>query len=128
MRRILIGDLLAAASVIAAAADPAATTTTLILQADAAHRYAKRFGRPHPFWGNGSLMARAMTRPAPQANLSAPQMLDAMARLCAALSARRGLAKNVCPLGSVAPPPHMLIYRQMTEDTHGRDSRETIRS
>ena len=65
MRRCLIGDLLAAASVIAAA-DPALMQISgarLIAEADAAHRYAKRHGRPHPRWGNGSLMARAMAEP-----------------------------------------------------------------
>ena len=90
MRRVLIGDLLAAAPVIGAAADPCQATQALITQADAAHRYAKRFGRPHPLWGNGSLMARALAEPhSATANLSAPATLDALARLCQALSARR---------------------------------------
>lgn len=88
MRRVLIGDLLAAASVIGAAADPARTTLTLITEADAAHRYAKRFGRPHPCWGNGSLMARAMVAPHVKCDLSSPDVLAALARLCAALAVR----------------------------------------
>lgn len=88
MRRILIGDLLAAAAVIRAAADPAEATQTLITEADAAHRYAKRFGRPHPVWGNGSLMARAWVASATQPSLAAPGMMDAMAMLCASLGAR----------------------------------------
>jgi hypothetical protein len=65
MRRCLAGDLIAAASAIAAA-DPAtreALAQSLILQADAAHRYAKRLGRAHPLWGNGSLMSRALLLP-----------------------------------------------------------------
>ena len=95
MRRILIGDLLAAASVIGAAADPCRTTQTLITQADAAHRYTKRFGRPHPLWGNGSLMARAMAEPrVVAANLSAPATLEALARLCHALRASRLQGEN----------------------------------
>lgn len=89
MRRILIGDLLAAAFVIGAAVDPAQTTQALIAEADAAHRYAKRFGRPHPRWGNGSLMARALVAPLRTGDLSSPQILDALALLCAALATRR---------------------------------------
>ena len=90
MRRVLIGDLLVAASVIGAASDPRRTTQTLLAEADAAHRYAKRFGRPHPLWGNGSLMARALAEPhSAPITLDAPIALDALARLCQALSARR---------------------------------------
>ena len=94
MRRVLISDLLAAASVIGAAPDPLRTAQTLIMQADAAHRYAKRFGRPHPAWGNGSLLARA--RAAPQGlptNLANPDFLTAMAQLATTLAA----AKSRCP-------------------------------
>ena len=90
MRRVLIGDLLAAAAVIGAAADPAQTSRSLIAEADAAHRYAKRFGRPHPEWGNGSLMARAAaTQPRLGVNLSTPATLDAIALLCQALRSHR---------------------------------------
>lgn len=61
MRRCLAGDLISAAACVAAA-DPAMwgiLARRLLTEADAAHRYAKRFGRAHPDWGNGSLMARA---------------------------------------------------------------------
>lgn len=61
MRRCLLGDLLAAADHLAAlpeAARPAAMVR-LMDQAHAAHAYHRRFGRPHPLWGDGSLMARA---------------------------------------------------------------------
>lgn len=66
MRRLLIGDLLAAARVLApvAPAERAPLMDRLLLQAHAAHLYAKRFGRGHPVWGNGSLMARALREPA----------------------------------------------------------------
>ncbi len=90
MRRVMIGDLIAAAKVISASSDPADASQMLIRQADAAHRYAKRFGRPHPQWGNGSLMARALAMASPgSADLADPRMLDALARLCATLSVRR---------------------------------------
>ena len=94
MRRVLIGDLLAAAAVIGVAADPAQATQTLITQADAAHRYTKRFGRPHPRWGNGSLMARAMATPVWTCDLSSPLVLDALAQLCAALCTRKQSQQN----------------------------------
>lgn len=55
MRRVLAGDMLALADAVRAGQDPA----RLVAEADAAHRYGKRIGRPHPLWGNGSLMARA---------------------------------------------------------------------
>jgi hypothetical protein len=32
----------------------------LLGEAHAAHHYMRRTGRPHPRWGNGSLMARAL--------------------------------------------------------------------
>ncbi|MGV8951955.1 MAG: hypothetical protein ACOH2M_12690 [Cypionkella sp.] len=65
MRRCLWGDLLAAADVVAVS-DPLQRrqiAQVLLDQADAAHRYAKRFGRAHPLWGNGSLMSRALLVP-----------------------------------------------------------------
>lgn len=65
MLRCLIGDLVAAATVVAAADPPERSRLAqgLIEQADAAHRFAKRLGRAHPDWGNGSLMSRALLVP-----------------------------------------------------------------
>jgi hypothetical protein len=62
MRQILIGDVLAAAEALSQVQheDRANTITRLIEEAHAAHSYHKRLGRPHPCWGNGSLMARVM--------------------------------------------------------------------
>lgn len=88
MRRCLIGDILAAASVLPAAdlRQMQISGARLIAQADAAHRFAKRFGRPHPVWGNGSLMARAMAEPLVQAaNFSCPTYLRAFNAIAAAL-------------------------------------------
>lgn len=62
MRRVLLGDLTAAAAHLAAlppALRPGAMTR-LLQEAHAAHRYMRRMGRPHPLWGDGSLMARAL--------------------------------------------------------------------
>lgn len=69
MRRCLIGDLLAAADCVVGMAgeDQSRHLARLLAEAHAAHRYARRFGRPHPRWGDGSLMARALAeRPTPE--------------------------------------------------------------
>lgn len=93
MRRVLIGDVVAAAQLLAAADAPqrAALAQALIAQADAAHRYMKRYGRAHPKWGIGTLEARARGQlPAPQIgfDLGDARILDALAILAAALLAR----------------------------------------
>ncbi|MBL9055786.1 MAG: hypothetical protein JNJ84_05855, partial [Rhodobacteraceae bacterium] len=53
MRRCLIGDLLVAADHVAgmAGAERTRHLAQLFTEAHAAHRYARRFGRPHPLWG-----------------------------------------------------------------------------
>jgi hypothetical protein len=65
MRLCLLDDLLCGARALATVAPQkrAAFAATLLDQAHAAHAYAKRFRRPHPRWGNGSLMARALAEP-----------------------------------------------------------------
>lgn len=62
MRRCMLDDLLACARrlSIEAAEQRPDMARRMIDQAHAAHHYAKRFGRPHPRWGNGSLMTRAL--------------------------------------------------------------------
>lgn len=62
MRRCMLDDLLACARrlSIEAAEQRPDMARRMIDQAHAAHHYAKRFGRPHPYWGNGSLMTRAL--------------------------------------------------------------------
>lgn len=95
MRRVLLGDLIAAARCIAGAAPPdrARLAARLIAEADAAHRYAKRLGRPHPQWGMGSLEARAQALPFGQAigfDLGDIRLLSALAVLAQALVRRKG--------------------------------------
>ena len=110
MRRCLPGDLLAAAALVAAAMpDQRLGLIRQILdQADAAHRYTKRFGRPHPIWGNGSLMARARAFSAGAANHGSEAFLSSLAALAAELAARKRKATS-CRLGSGRAAPHMLI-------------------
>lgn len=67
MRRVLIGDVMAAARAILSAPPGAraALADRLLAEAHAAHCYFKRYGRAHPHWGDGSLMARALHHGAP---------------------------------------------------------------
>ena len=93
MRRVLMGDLVAAAQVLAAADrhERSVRAKGLIAEADAAHRYMKRYGRAHPQWGIGTLEARArrpFAAPLPAFDLGDARILDALAVLAAALLSR----------------------------------------
>lgn len=64
----------------------------LLVEAHAAHHYMRRFGRPHPRWGNGSLMTRALAdgpRGVSLCYASLAVMAAAIARFRAANLARR---------------------------------------
>lgn len=90
MRQVLIGDLMAAARVIVPlpAQDRRPVLRRLLAETHAAHLYAKRFGRPHRLWGNGSLMARAMAiQPEPVPPWGRP-LRAALAEVIAALQER----------------------------------------
>lgn len=89
MRRCLIGDITTAAAALSAAAPPdrPRLADRLLAEAHAAHAYAKRFAKPHPAWGNGSLMARALAL-LPCA--SAPADLAALTEILAAITRFRG--------------------------------------
>lgn len=81
MRTILLGDIIAAARVLflAPSDHKISLLGTMIEQADAAHDYQKRLGKPHPAWGNGSLMARANCEPqAPEPPASDSAYLQAL--------------------------------------------------
>ena len=64
MRPVLHGDLTALARHLLILPPPARrhACARIIAEADAADRYRKRFGRLHPKWGNGTLMAAARRR------------------------------------------------------------------
>lgn len=90
MRRCLPGDLFEAAALLAASPEPATLINRLLDQADAAHRYAKRFGRAHPAWGNGSLMARALAEAGPRHKTQySSGFLSALAIVAAQLANRK---------------------------------------
>ncbi len=91
MRRCLIGDMLAAAVAVAdlAAPEQPQAIARLIAEADAAHRHAKRLGRPHPVWGNGSLQARCLGAGSPPFASDDARHLAALAGVAAVLAHRR---------------------------------------
>lgn len=86
MRPVGLGDLSAAAGALAAVAPArrAGLMAILIAEAETADRFRRRHGRPHPDFGNGTLMAAALARP--QARL-APGGREGLAALAQALEA-----------------------------------------
>jgi hypothetical protein len=65
MRPVLIGDVIAVARVLFVLGETewSGCVDRLLWQAMVADRYRKRLGKPHPAWGNGSLMSAAGAEP-----------------------------------------------------------------
>ena len=61
MRPILHSDVIAAARAVLAAPEAlrANICARLLQEADWADRFTRRLGKPHPHWGNGTLLAAA---------------------------------------------------------------------
>ncbi len=92
MRQILLGDVTAAARALVTAppGDRARLIRLWLDQAHMAHAFHKRIGRPHPLWGNGSLMARALAAgPRAEPLPSDPDYLSALRLVIEALLDRR---------------------------------------
>lgn len=92
MRPVLHGDLVAAARVLLGlpAEERPARMRQLLDAADLGDRYRRRFGRPHPRFGNGSLMAAASAWPMPiEPGLDSREYLDCLGCAIEALLARR---------------------------------------
>lgn len=87
MRPVLEGDLtlLARAAVLWPAEQRVMRLERVFMQAHAADLYRKRFGRAHPRWGNGSVMARVLSLPRGRALAGAPDQLAALEDACRAL-------------------------------------------
>jgi hypothetical protein len=81
MRALQMGDLIAVARVLIFRdrVEWAGLVKRFLFDAHVAHAFHKRRLRPHPVWGNGSLMARA------NAEIFAPQPRDGDADFLAAL-------------------------------------------
>lgn len=124
MRRCLIDDLLHGARAISGAA-PAVRrllADSLIEQAHAAHAFAKRFGRPHPRWGNGSLLTRAMAECPLYAD--AEVSFDAIAIMADAIARfrRRNSAATTLVCSPVSP---YVTFGASKGDCDGRNQNQT---
>jgi serine O-acetyltransferase len=109
MRPILIGDVIAAARVLLARqeADWPECIARMLKQAVLAERYRDRFGRLHPLWGDGSLMAVAGT----QVRAREPFLSD--------LRYRRALQCVLSAISSfllsLTPSPYMMTGTRLSE-------------
>ncbi|HDR29185.1 MAG TPA: hypothetical protein ENN83_11355 [Rhodovulum sp.] len=97
MRPVLPGDAVAAARALFAC-PPGKRTASMALmleRAEAADAYRKRFGRAHPAWGNGSLMALAQRESLPpEPLLDDPDYCRCLALVFATLADRRAATKT----------------------------------
>ena len=95
MRRITMADLAAVAQFLARrpASDRPALLDRLISQAQAADCYSRRLRRPHPDWGDGSLLSRAMVDPCP-AVAENDDYWDSFSLVAAAIAARKSNARR----------------------------------
>lgn len=93
MRAVTHGDVVAAARAIRRMPRAArlGAVMGMLEKAHVADRFRKRFGRAHPLWGNGSLMAVALQSHCEQAEPfpSDSCQLDAMATVIEAILAWR---------------------------------------
>ena len=81
MRPVLHGDVICAACALLAVPRGGRwrLAREMVAQAKAADRYRRHFGRAHPSWGNGTLMAAALSRPvAPERRLDDPDYADCL--------------------------------------------------
>ena len=101
MRPVMHGDLTALARHLLILPPPRrpAACARLMAQADAADRYRKRFGRAHPVWGNGTLMARALaTLPPPEPGLQDADYAGCLVLVLTHLAARRTRDTGIFPM------------------------------
>ncbi|MCB2116553.1 MAG: hypothetical protein KDE00_09710 [Rhodobacteraceae bacterium] len=93
MRPITHGDVVAVARRLLdlPVAGHKAAVAAFLDRAEAADRFRKRHGRAHPFWGNGSLMAVALSGAPPRGepHLSDPVYLQAIATVIEGILDRR---------------------------------------
>ncbi|GAA0286001.1 DUF7742 family protein [Rhodovulum strictum] len=92
MRPVLPGDAVAAARALYArpSTERQAAMSLMLVHAEAADAYRKRFGRAHPVWGNGSLMALAQREALPpEPSLDDPDYCRCLAIVFGTLADRR---------------------------------------
>ena len=91
MRPILIDDALSASAalMVVPAGHRPWVLCRMLAEADAADRLYRATGRPHPLWGEGSLMAAARRRRrAARLDLEQPETCDVLALVWSLLAAR----------------------------------------
>lgn len=96
MRPILVSDILALARVLTTvqATDRSGFAAKLIEEAEIADRHRQRFGRSHPFWGDGSVSARSLLMaPPPEPGADSAEHLEAIS--ASALALLRTLAGHI---------------------------------
>lgn len=92
----------------------------LLHEAHAAHHFMRRFGVPHPRWGNGSLMTRALGDAAPTGR---PLCLRALAVMALAVAAfRQDGAKR---RHGLSPDTRLCYAPPELGDEHGRNQSKT---
>lgn len=122
MRPCLLDDLLAGAGRLAAVPKPFRPTLAhqLLHEAHAAHHFMRRFGVPHPRWGNGGLMARALGDQAPTGR---PLCLQSLAVMALAVEAfRQDGAKR---RHGLSPDTRLCYTAAKRGDDHGRNQSKT---
>jgi hypothetical protein len=94
VRPVLHGDLVAAARALLAVAPRLrpGLARRMLRSAELADRHRRLYGRPHPRFGGGSLMAAAAAWPMrPEPSLDDPDYLECLQSMLAALRARSSL-------------------------------------
>ena len=122
MRPCLLDDLLAGAGRLASVPHHERPTLArrLLHEAHAAHHFMRRFGVPHPRWGNGSLMARAL---GDQALTGRPLCLQSLAVMALAIAAFRQDA--AIRRHGLSPDTRLCYDASERGDDHGRNQSKT---
>ena len=122
MRPCLLDDLLAGAGRLAMVPHPERPDLArrLLHEAHAAHHFMRRFGVPHPRWGNGSLMARALGDAAPTGRPLCLQALAVMALAVAAFRQDAAIRRH-----GLSPDTGLCYTHPELGDDHGRNQSKT---
>ena len=122
MRACLLDDLLAGAARLAMVPHPErpGLARRRLHEAHAAHHVMRRFGVPHPRWGNGSLMARALGDAAPSTRPLCLQSLAVMALAVAAFRQDAAIRRH-----GLSPDIRLCYTQAELGDDHGRNQSKT---
>lgn len=127
MRRVMHGDVVAAARALRALApqDRPRAIARMIMEAEAADRYRKRFGRAHPLFGTGALMSAAARHPRPpEPDLGDVDYLDCLHAVFAALI-DRGAGRKISGLRHDNVSCHAYLCLNAAQGGSGHGGEET---